>query len=59
VGACKRHGFIKAKVRMKKADDGNVFVVKTMKVIDEAAAQAIKEKQEKLRAQRAERRHRD
>jgi hypothetical protein len=45
VGSCKRHGFIKAKVRMKKADDGNVFVVKTMKVIDEAAAQAIKEKQ--------------
>jgi hypothetical protein len=30
-----------------------------MKVIDEAAVEAIKEKQEKLRAQRAERRHRD
>ena len=59
VAACKKHGFVKAKVRMKKADDGNVFVVKTMKIIDEASVDAIREKQDKLRAQRAERRHRD
>lgn len=57
VGACKKHGYVKAKVRMKKADDGNVFVVKTMKIIDQESVDAIKEKQEKLRAQRAERRH--
>ena len=44
---------------MKKADDGNVFVVKTMKIIDEESVDAIRDKQEKLRAQRAERRHRD
>ena len=59
VGICKRHGYVKAKVRMKKADDGNVFVVKTMKIIDETSVDQIREKQEKLRAQRAERRHRD
>ena len=43
---------------MKKAEDGNVFVVKTMKLIDEDSVEQIREKQEKLRAQRAERRHR-
>ncbi len=59
VGSCKKHGFVKAKVRMKKADDGNIFVVKTMKIIDEDAVEAIKEKQEKLRAARAERRHKE
>ena len=59
VGTCKKHGYVKAKVRMKKAEDGNVFVVKTMKVIDEAACLEIKEKQEKLRAQRAEKRHKE
>lgn len=59
VGICKRHGYVKAKIRMKKADDGNVFVVKTMKVTDQDGVDAIKEKQEKLRAQRAERRHRE
>ena len=59
VGICKRHGYVKAKIRMKKADDGNVFVVKTMKIADQEAVDAIKEKQEKLRAQRAERRHKE
>lgn len=57
VGFCKRHGFLKGKIRMKKADDGNVFVVKTLKLITEEEAAAIKEKQDKLRLQRAEKRH--
>lgn len=59
VSYCKRHGYIKGKIRMKKADDGNVFVVKTMKLIPESEVLVIKEKQEKLRQQRAERRHRE
>lgn len=59
VGECKRHGYVKAKVRMKKADDGNVFVVKTMKLIDQESVDQIKEKQEKLRLQRAEKRHKE
>lgn len=57
VGLCKKHGYVKAKVRMKKAEDGNVFVVKTMKLIDETAVLEIREKQDKLRLQRAEKRH--
>lgn len=57
VSYCKKHGYIKGKIRMKKADDGNVYVVKTLKVIPEEEVAVIKERQEKLRAQRAERRH--
>lgn len=59
VGYCKKHGYMKGKVRMKKADDGNVFVIKTLKLITEEKVMAIKEKQEKLRASRAEKRHKD
>ena len=57
IGFCKKHGYIKGKIRMKKADDGNVYVVKTMKVIPEEEVLLIHEKQEKLRQQRAEKRH--
>ena len=57
VGVCKRHGYVKAKVRMKKADDGNVYVIKTLKLIDEEAALEIHDKQDKLRLQRLEKRH--
>ena len=59
VGHCEKHGYMKCKVRMKKADDGNVFVVKTQKIVNEDVVSDIKEKQEKLRLQRAERRHKD
>lgn len=59
VGECKRHGLMKCKVRMKKADDGNVFVVKTQKFIDEETLTEIRDKQDKLRVQRAERRHKE
>lgn len=56
-GECKRHGYMKCKVRMKKADDGNVYVVKTKKIISLDEVEEIRDKQEKLRAQRQERRH--
>lgn len=59
VGSCNKHGYMKCKVRMKKADDGNVYVVKTQKIVDENVVNEIHDKQEKLRLQRAERRHKE
>ena len=53
---CKRHGYLKGKVRMKKADDGDIYVIKTLKLITPEEADTITEKQEKLRKQRAEKR---
>ena len=42
---------------MKKADDGNVYVIKTLKLVDDKTAGEIFEKQDKLRLQRMEKRH--
>lgn len=59
VAFCKKHGYIKGKARMKKADDGNIYVVKTIKIVPEEVAIEIQDKQEKLRLQRADRRKRE
>jgi len=53
---CKKHGYLKGKVRMKKTDDGNVYVVKTLKIVTSEQAEEIAQKQDKLRQQRAEKR---
>ncbi len=53
---CKRHGFLKGKIRMKKADDGDFYVIKTLKLITLEEAEDIRNKQDKLRKQRAEKR---
>lgn len=54
---CRKHGYLKGKVRMKKADDGNVYVIKTLKLVNEDVAEEIRQKQDKLRLQRMEKRH--
>ncbi len=53
---CKKHGYLKGKARMKRADDGNIYVIKTLKLISPEDAAFIQEKQEKLRLQRSEKR---
>ena len=59
IAHCRKHGYLKGKARMKKADDGNIYVVKTLKLVPYDVVQEIEDKQEKLRQQRAEKRHRD
>lgn len=44
---------------MKKAEDGNIFVVKTMKLTDEAEAQMIREKKEEIQKKRRQRRRQE
>ena len=53
---CPRHGFVKGKIRIKKAGDGRVFVVKTVKPADEEAVQKLREKKEQIRQRRREKR---
>ncbi len=53
---CKKHGYLKGKARMKRAEDGNIYVVKTLKLVSPEDAELIQEKQEKLRLQRSEKR---
>lgn len=52
VAYCDKHGYMKAKVRIRKAEDGAVYVVKTEKFITEAEINAIHDKQEKAKKQR-------
>ena len=53
---CPRHGYVKGKIRIKKAADGNVFAVKTTKKADPAAVAQIRGKKEQIKAKRRERR---
>jgi len=53
---CARHGPIKGKIRLRRADNGRIYVVKTMKQIDPAAIQDILNKKNQVRQSRLDRR---
>ncbi|MCR4923342.1 MAG: exonuclease domain-containing protein [Lachnospiraceae bacterium] len=53
---CKKHGYLKGKIRLKKTDYDTVYVVKTLKLVPKEIALEIAEKQEKIRQQRLEKR---
>lgn len=52
---CPRHGYLKGKIRMKKTDEGKIYVIKTIKLSDEAEAALIREKREILKKKRKNR----
>lgn len=52
---CPDHGYLKGKIRVKRVDDEQVFVVKTLKLTDEEGAQKIMSRKEDVRKKRAER----
>lgn len=56
---CPAHGYLKGKLRIKKAEDNKVYVVKTLKLVDEEGAKAVRRKQEDLRERRKERRKKE
>lgn len=47
---CPKHGYMKGKIRIKKTEDGGIYVIKTTKLIDEDAVWEIASKQRKNRA---------
>lgn len=55
VGYCNSHGFMKAKVRIKKSESDKVYAIKTTKFISEEDVLEIKEKQGRARQQKKER----
>lgn len=54
VGYCEVHGYMKAKVRIRKTEDDKVYVVKTTKFISEEEVNAIKEKRMKAKHMKKE-----
>ena len=55
LAVCPEHGYLKGKIRIKKADGDRVFAVKTLKLTDEEGAAFVVNKKEELRKKRAER----
>lgn len=51
---CPEHGYVRGKIRMKRLEDGRVYVVKTMKPVDEESARKIYERKEDLKQRRKE-----
>ena len=49
VAYCEKHGYMKSKVRIKKAEDGNLFVIKTSKFITPEDVENMKAKQRKIK----------
>jgi inhibitor of KinA sporulation pathway (predicted exonuclease) len=56
VGRCPEHGFVKSKVRIRKAPDGKKYAVKTTKMISAEDAEKIRMRQYKLRIKRRQKR---
>ncbi len=56
LAVCPEHGYVRGKIRIRKKekDDDSVYVVKTMKLVDEAAAREIFEKREEQRQRKRE-----
>ncbi len=52
VSFCPNHGYLKGKIRIKKTEDNEVFVVKTIKQIGVADVEEILQKKERSREQR-------
>lgn len=55
LAVCPEHGFVKGKIRMKRAEDGSVFAVKTQKLVGEEGVELVINKKEEMRIRRAER----
>lgn len=51
VSRCRKHGYIKGKIRLRKAEDGKIYVIKTMKQISEEEMKEIAWKQDKIKKQ--------
>lgn len=55
LSGCREHGLHKGKIRIRRAENGKVFVVKTIKLVDEEGAAEISLKKEEERKKRNER----
>ena len=55
LAVCPEHGFVRGKIRIKKQEEGRVFVVKTMKPASESAAEDICARRDEAKKKRTER----
>ena len=51
---CPEHGYMKGKLRLKKAERGGIFAVKTRKLVSEEGAEAVHQKKKELEKKKRE-----
>ena len=56
VSCCDKHGYMKSKIRVRKSEEGKVYVVKTMKYISTEEVDLIVSKKEKAKEIRRKKR---
>ena len=54
VAFCEKHGYLKGKIRVRKTEDGGLFIVKTTKFISEAKVQELIDKKENKKQEASE-----
>ena len=52
VSYCDKHGYMKSKIRIRKAENGSAYIVKTQKFITEPEITVIRDKQDKVKHQK-------
>lgn len=57
LGLCPDHGWVRGKIRVKKEEYGQVYIVKTMRLATEEEAAILQDKKEELRRKRNARTH--
>ncbi len=57
VGWCEEHGFVKGKIRLRKNDRGQVYAVKTTRLMTQEEVDAIFDRHKTLKERRTKRRH--
>ena len=56
LAVCPEHGYMKGKIRLKKAEQGGVFAVKTLKLISEEEAELIRRKKKEMEKKKRQKR---
>ncbi len=56
ISYCEKHGYMKSKIRVRKSEEGKVYVVKTMKYISEEEVDSIVLKKERAKESRRKKR---
>lgn len=55
VGFCERHGFVKSKIRVREAESGRFYAIRTTRLISAGDVRKIRKKQTNLRLKRQNR----
>lgn len=54
LACCPEHGYLRGKIRMKKAENGGIYAVKTLKLVDDEAAQLLYQRRDEAKQKRNE-----